>query len=85
MSSKSNSLSKRSSITSICNNPKKPHLKPKPRACDVSGSKIKEESLNFIFSKASLKSLYRALSTGYKPQYTIGFNFLYPGNCCIAS
>ena len=35
---KSNSLSNLSSIISKCNNPKNPHLKPKPSAAEVSGS-----------------------------------------------
>ena len=48
----------------MCNNPKKPHLNPKPKACDVSGSNTKDESLNWIFSKASRKFLYLELSTG---------------------
>ena len=48
----------------MCNNPKNPHLNPNPRACDVSGSNSKLESLNCSFSNASLKSLYLALSIG---------------------
>ena len=52
----------------MCNNPKKPHLKPNPNACDVSGSKTRDESLSCIFSNASRKFLYLELSTGYNPQ-----------------
>ena len=64
INSKSNSLSRRSWITSMCNNPKKPHLNPKPKACDVSGSNTKDESLNWIFSKASRKSSNLLASIG---------------------
>ena len=42
--SRLNSRSKRSCIISKCNNPKNPHLKPNPRAADVSVSKLKLES-----------------------------------------
>ena len=52
---KSNSLSNLSSIISKCNNPKNPHLKPKPKAADVSGSYSKAASFNCNFSKATFK------------------------------
>ena len=50
------SLLNLSTIISICNKPRKPHLKPKPRAIEVSGTKVKEASFNCNFSKASLNS-----------------------------
>ena len=40
------SLSRRSSIISICKSPKKPQRKPKPSATEVSGSNIKAASLS---------------------------------------
>ena len=52
---KSNSLSNLSSIISKCNNPKKPHLKPKPKAADVSGSYSKAASFSCNFSRATFK------------------------------
>jgi len=45
MISRLNSLSILSWMISICNNPRKPHLKPNPKAIDVSGSKAKDASL----------------------------------------
>ena len=77
---KSNSLSSLSSIISKCNNPKNPHLNPKPNAADVSGSYSNAASFNFNFSNAIFKFSYSLPSTGYNPQYTIGVTFLYPGN-----
>ena len=74
--SRSNSLSRRSWMISICNNPKKPHLKPNPKATEVSGSYVKEASLSFSFSKDSFKSLYLLPSAGKIPQNTIGFTSL---------
>ena len=59
-----NSLSILSLIISICNNPKKPHLNPKPNALDVSGVNCKDASFNFNFSKASLNSGYLDVSIG---------------------
>ncbi|MPM51335.1 hypothetical protein SDC9_98083 [bioreactor metagenome] len=79
MRSRSNSLSRRSSIISICSNPKKPHLNPKPRATDVSGSNEREASLSLNFSSASRRSAYFAPSAGYMPQKTTGSAFLNPG------
>ncbi len=51
-----NSLSKRSKVISMWSKPKKPHLKPKPKASEVSGSNSKAASFSFNFSKASLRS-----------------------------
>ena len=78
--SKLYSRSSLSWITSRCSSPRKPHLKPKPRAMDVSASNCKDASFNCSFSKASLRSWYLAPSAGYSPQYTIGWTFLYPGS-----
>ena len=55
--SKSYSRSSRSWMISMCKSPKKPHRKPKPRATEVSGSKVREASFNCSFSKASRKSV----------------------------
>ena len=44
ISSKPNSLFKRSVTISKCNIPKKPHLKPRPKEPEVSYSKEIEES-----------------------------------------
>ena len=66
-------------MISMCKSPKKPHLKPKPKATEVSGSKLKEASLSLSFSKASRRSPYFAPSAGYMPEKTIGLTFLYPG------
>ena len=73
---KSNSLSSLSSTTSKCNNPKYPHLKPEPKARDVSGSYSNAESFNYNFSSAIFKFSYSLPSIGYSPQYTIGVTFL---------
>jgi len=40
----------------MCSSPKNPQRKPKPKASDVSGSKVKEASFNWSFSKASFKT-----------------------------
>ena len=80
ISPKSNSLSILSSIISRCNNPKNPHLNPKPNAADVSCSYSSAASFSFSFSNAIFKSSYWLPSTGYNPQYTIGVTFLYPSN-----
>ena len=66
--SRLNSLSTRSWIISICNNPKNPHLKPNPKATDVSGSKLRAASFICNFSNASFNSSYLAPSTGYIPE-----------------
>ena len=62
--SRLNSLSTLSWIISIWSNPKNPHLKPKPKANDVSGSNDKAASFIWSFSKASFNSPYLAPSTG---------------------
>ena len=75
-----NSLSILSSIISMWSRPRKPHLNPNPNASEVSGWNSKAASFSFNFSKASLKSWYLFVSTGYNPQKTIGFIGLYPGS-----
>ena len=75
----SNSLSSLSVIISRCSKPKNPHLNPKPRALDDSGSKEKLESFNFSFANPSLSFWYSELSTGNKPQNTTGLLGLKPG------
>ena len=67
-------------MISICNKPRKPHLKPKPNAAEVSASKLKDESFNDSFSNASLRSLKSALSVGKRPQKTTGIEGLKPSN-----
>ena len=75
-----NSLVILSFIISKCNNPRNPHLNPKPNAVDVSGSNTKEASFSFNLFNASLKSSNFVDSIGYNPQNTIDFIGLYPGN-----
>lgn len=52
----SNSRSSRSCTISRCSKPKKPQRKPKPKACDTSGSNFSEASFNCSFSSASRKA-----------------------------
>ena len=80
-----NSRSIRSWITSIWRSPKKPVLKPKPSACEVSGSKTKAASFSLSFSKASFNSSYLFGSIGYIPQNTIEFILRYPGRGVLVS
>ncbi len=54
--SRSNSLSSRSSIISMCKSPKKPQRKPKPKAVELSGSNVSAASFNLSFKRASLRS-----------------------------
>ena len=58
------SRSSRSWIISMCSSPKKPQRKPKPRAMEVSRSKVMEASFSFSFSRASRRSWYLAPSAG---------------------
>ncbi len=44
--------------------PKKPQRKPKPRATELSGSKVREASLSWSFSRASRRSGYLAAVLG---------------------
>ena len=53
MMSISNSRSSRSCTISMCSKPKKPQRKPKPSACETSGSYISDESLSLSFSRES--------------------------------
>ena len=76
----SNSLSSLSVTISKCNKPKKPHLKPKPKAEEDSVSKEKLESFNFNFANPSFNFWYSELSTGNNPQKTTGLLGLKPGN-----
>ena len=43
---------------SICKSPKNPTRKPKPKAPEFSGSKVKAASLSFNFSQASFTYIY---------------------------
>ena len=61
---KSNSLSSLSWIISMCKSPKKPHLKPKPKATELSGSKDNDASFTCNFSSASLTFSYFSPSPG---------------------
>jgi len=54
--SRLNSRSSRSLITSMCNIPKNPVLKPEPKAREVSGSNEIELSLSLSLLRASLSS-----------------------------
>ena len=75
----SNSLSSLSVIISRWSNPKKPHLKPNPKADEDSGSNEKLASFNCNFANPSLSFWYSELSTGYNPQNTTGLLGLKPG------
>ena len=79
----SNSLSSLSVIISKCNKPKKPHLKPSPKAEDASGSYEKLASFNFSFARPSFNFWYSELSTGNKPQNTTGLLGLNPGKASL--
>ena len=57
----------------MCNIPKNPQRKPKPRAADDSGWNTSEASFSCSFSIDFLNSSYSSVSTGYKPANTIGF------------
>ena len=50
------SLCTRSLIISMCSNPKKPHLKPCPSDCELSGSYVKELSFKDSLSRAFFDS-----------------------------
>ena len=76
----SNSLSSLSVTISKWRSPRKPHLKPRPSAEDVSASKVKLASFNFNLARPSLSFWYSELSTGKSPQKTTGLLGLKPGN-----
>ena len=61
---KLNYLSNLSSIISKCNNPKNPHLKPNPKAAEVSSSNSNAASFTCYFSSASLTFSYFSPSPG---------------------
>ena len=56
ISPKPNSRFNLSLIISICKSPKNPKRNPLPKAGELSGSKDREASVNFNFSKASFNS-----------------------------
>ena len=76
----SNSLSNLSVIISRWSNPKNPHLKPKPRALEDSGSYEKLASFNLSLASPSFNFWYSELSTGNRPQNTTGLLGLKPGS-----
>ncbi|MNT18426.1 hypothetical protein D3C72_1536310 [compost metagenome] len=80
MMSMSNSRSRRSCTISMCNKPRKPQRKPKPSACDTSGSNISAASFSLSLSSESRSWSYSELSTGYRPANTCGFTSLKPGS-----
>ena len=59
--------------------PKKPHLKPEPKACDCSGSNCNAASFRASFSSDSLNDSKSPESKGYKAANTWGFIGLKPG------
>ena len=75
----SNSLSNLSVTISKWSKPKNPHLKPRPKAEDDSGSYEKLASFNCNFAKPSFNFWYSELSTGNSPQNTTGLLGLKPG------
>ena len=66
-------------IISRCSKPRKPHLNPKPKALEDSGSNEKLASLSFSFASPSFSFWYSELSTGKSPQNTTGLLGLKPG------
>ena len=78
------SRSKRSCTISICNKPKKPHLKPKPNAVEFSGSNKRDASFKLSFSSAVRSASNWLDSTGYNPANTCGLTSLKPVNACAA-
>ena len=78
------SRSRRSCTISMCNKPKKPHLKPKPKAVEFSGSNNKLESFRLNFSNAVLSASNWFDSVGYSPANTCGFTSLNPANGALA-
>ena len=82
--SMSNSRSRRSCTISMCNRPRKPQRKPKPSACDTSGSYIRAASFSFSFSSESRSASYWFASTGNRPANTCGWTSLKPGSGAAA-
>ena len=82
MTSMSNSRSRRSCTISIWSNPKNPQRKPKPKATDDSGEKVRAASFSWSFSSDARKSSKSSASIGYTPANTIG---LASSNPSIAS
>jgi hypothetical protein len=78
--SMSNSRSRRSCTMSMCSRPRKPQRKPKPSACETSGSNCSEESFRRSFSSESRSWSYSEDSTGYRPANTCGLISLKPGS-----
>ena len=75
-SDRSYSRSSRSRTMSMCSRPRKPQRKPKPSACEVSGSYESAASFRASFSSASRRSSKSSVSTGKSPQKTIGLTSL---------
>ena len=69
---------------SKCKSPKKPHLKPSPKADEDSGSYEKLASFNCNFPNPSFNFWYSELSTGNNPQNTTGLLGLNPGNASLS-
>src|SRR5471032_1638862 len=82
--SMSNSRSRRSCTISMCSRPRKPQRKPKPSACDTSGSYISAASFSFNFSSESRSASYWLASTGNRPANTCGWTSLKPGSGAAA-
>ena len=72
--------SKRSCTISMWSKPRKPQRKPKPKACETSGSYKSDASFSLSFSRDSRSWSYSLASTGYKPAKTWGFTSLKPGS-----
>ena len=68
----------------MCSRPRKPQRKPKPSACDTSGSNISAASFSLSFSSESRSWSYSELSTGYRPANTCGLTSLKPGSGAAA-
>ena len=75
----SNSRSRRSWTISMCRRPRKPQRKPKPSACETSGSNCSEASLRRSFSRDSRSWSYSLDSTGVQAREHLGLDLLETG------
>lgn len=67
------SRSSRSWMISMCSNPRNPQRNPKPSACEVSSSKVREASFNSRSSPYNHVNFKSTVFTGKIPANTMGF------------
>ena len=84
MRSMSYSRSSRSCTMSMCSRPRKPQRKPKPSACETSGSNCSAASFSCSLVSASRSASKSCDSTGYRPANTCDCTFLKPGSGSLA-